>query len=246
MCSAQSHKTVQSRILLNCAIHAATPQLCCACSTPAKDAPAHAVSRGSQHTADLEGMDLENMHSIFTQVLALHHSLHTKQRACALQEPSCMHESATHVPVQHGVDVLLVVALDSWGGEEEVGVGCGIAPLQVVDLGISGVPLVTQGQNQPHSRVLCSVDNVVQGLEDCLIVDTCKLQNKHDGEQCGRYYNAHLSGTCRALKTTVHTACTVLTLQTCICALGAKIQATVVWLRNKLGTETAARQCSPC
>ena len=91
-----------------------------------------------------------------------------------------MHEAATHVTVEHGEDVLLVVALDSWGGEEEVGVGGGIAPLQVVDLGIRSVPLVAKSQNQPHSVVLRSVDNVVQGLEDCLIIDTCESQNKHD------------------------------------------------------------------
>jgi len=124
-----------------------------------------------------------------------------------VQESVCMHEVATHVTVEHGVDVLLVVALDSWGGEEEVGVGCGIAPLQVVDLGISGVPLVTKSQNQPHSIVLCSVDNVVQGLEDCLIVDTYESQNKHDAKQCGRYCIANFSGTCKAMKTAVQANC---------------------------------------
>ena len=85
-----------------------------------------------------------------------------------------MHEPMTHVTVQHGVDVLQVVALNDWGGEEEVGVGCGIAPLNVVDLGVSSVPLITKSQDQLSSIVLCSVDNVVQGLEDCLIVDTCQ------------------------------------------------------------------------
>ncbi len=85
-----------------------------------------------------------------------------------------MHEPSTHVAVEHGVDVLLVVALDDWGGEEEVGVGCGIAPLNVVDLGVSSVPLITKSQDQFSSIVLCSIDDVVQGLEDCLIVDTCQ------------------------------------------------------------------------
>lgn len=85
-----------------------------------------------------------------------------------------MHEATTHITVEHGEDVLLVVALNSWGGEEEVGVGCGIAPLQIIDFGISSVPLVTKSQNQLDSIVLCSVDDVVQGLEDCLVVNTCQ------------------------------------------------------------------------
>lgn len=57
--------------------------------------------------------------------------------------------------------MLLVVALDDWGGKEEVGVGCGIAPLNVVDLGVSSVPLISKSQDQLSAIVLCSVDDVV-------------------------------------------------------------------------------------
>ncbi len=127
-----------------------------------------------------------------------------------------MHEPVTHVTVQHGEDVLLVVALDDWGGEEEIGVGCGIAPLNVVDLGVSSVPLISKSQDQLSAIVLCSVDDVVQSLEDCLIVDTCELQHKHDHGQCGAQ--------CPSVRTLLSiqdsgASEVQLNFQTCICAL---------------------------
>ena len=127
-----------------------------------------------------------------------------------------MHEPVTHVTVQHGKDVLLVVALDDWGGEEEIGVGCGIAPLNVVDLGVSSVPLISKSQDQLSAIVLCSVDDVVQSLEDCLIVDTCELQHKHDHGHCAPH--------CPSVRTLLSiqdsgASEVQLNFQTCICAL---------------------------
>ena len=70
----------------------------------------------------------------------------------------------------------LVPALNSGGCEEEVGVICSIGPLYVVDLGVSSVPLVSQCQDQLDSIDPCSVNNVIQSLEDSLIVDSCRSQ----------------------------------------------------------------------
>ena len=46
-------------------------------------------------------------------------------------------QGMTHITVDHGGDVVHVVTLDGSGGEKLIGVVSGIAPLQIVDLGIS-------------------------------------------------------------------------------------------------------------
>lgn len=79
----------------------------------------------------------------------------------------------THVAVDDGTNVVLVVLLNGCVCEKGVGVVCGIAPCQVVDLGVSGVPLITKGQDQLDAVVASSVDDVVQSPECLLIVFTC-------------------------------------------------------------------------
>ena len=69
--------------------------------------------------------------------------------------------------------MLLVVVLDVGRGEEKVGVVSGISPLKVVDLGVSGIPLITKGQDQLDAVVGCSGNDIVNGLENRLNVDTC-------------------------------------------------------------------------
>ena len=79
----------------------------------------------------------------------------------------------THVAVDDSTNVVLVVLLDGCVCEKGVGIVCGTAPSQVVDLGVSGVPLITKGQDQLDAIVASSVDDVVQSPECLLIVFTC-------------------------------------------------------------------------
>ncbi len=98
------------------------------------------------------------------------HRWQGNRAACESRCCRVLYCDRTHVAVEDGVNVVLVVALDGGRSEEEVSVGCSIAPLQIVDLRVSSVPLVSQSQDQLDTIVGCSVDDVVQSLEDCLIV----------------------------------------------------------------------------
>ena len=71
------------------------------------------------------------------------------------------------------MNVVLVVLLDGGISEEEVGVVCGIAPGQVVDLGVGSVPLVSKGQDELDAIVGSPVDDVIQSLECFLVVLAC-------------------------------------------------------------------------
>lgn len=83
-----------------------------------------------------------------------------------------MCEWHTHITVDHGVNVVLVELLDGWGCEEEVGVVSSIAPLQIVDLGVSCVPLVPKSQNELDPIVSRTFNDVVQCTEGLFIVYT--------------------------------------------------------------------------
>lgn len=71
----------------------------------------------------------------------------------------------THIAVDHSRNMVHVETLDEWRCEEEVGVVDSIAPHKVVGLGVSGVPLITKGQNELDAVKPRPVNNVVQSAE---------------------------------------------------------------------------------
>ena len=68
--------------------------------------------------------------------------------------------------------MVLVELLDGWRWEEEVGVVCGVAPLKVVDLGVSNIPLVSKSQNELDPIRGRLRNDIVQSPECRLIVYT--------------------------------------------------------------------------
>ena len=81
----------------------------------------------------------------------------------------------THIAVDHGCDVVLVEVLDGWRCKEEVGVVGGIAPLEVVDLGVSNIPLIAKSKNELDPICTCLRNDIVQSPECRLVVDTCSV-----------------------------------------------------------------------